>query len=80
MENVFVEVIGWVGAGFLLTAYGLNSYGKIASNSLIYQVLNMIASVFLITNTIYHNALPSTLINIIWIVIGSIAIYKNSKK
>ena len=79
MENLFIEIIGWVGAGFLLSAYALNSYGRIASNSLTYQILNMIGSICLIANTIYHNALPSTLINVIWIVIGTIAIYRNQK-
>ena len=80
MEVILVESIGWVGAALLLLAYGLNSYGKVQSNSIQYQSLNMVASFFFIINTVYHKAIPSTALNLVWILIGVIALVKNKKK
>ena len=80
MEVFLVESIGWVGAALLLLAYGLNSYGKVQSNSIQYQSLNMVASFCLLINTVYHKAIPSTALNLVWILIGVIALVKNKKK
>lgn len=79
MEDILFEGAGWLGAVVLLLAYGLNSNGKMAASSLWYQGMNIFAGVCLVANTFYHQAIPSLVVNIIWIFIGFYAILKHRK-
>ncbi|MEQ8714038.1 MAG: hypothetical protein RIC80_13535 [Cyclobacteriaceae bacterium] len=72
--QLIIDIIGWVGSIEVILAYGLNSYQKIKSDSLLYQTLNLTGGIFLIINTIYYGAYPSTAINVVWVVIATIAI------
>ena len=72
--QLIIDIIGWIGSIEVILAYGLNSYQKIRSNSLLYQMLNLTGGIFLIINTVYYGAYPSTAINIVWVVIATIAI------
>ncbi len=67
---IAVDVAGWLGAGMLLFAYGLISYGFTGSSGMIYQSLNLAGSVLLIINTAWHGAWPSSALNIVWAVIA----------
>jgi phosphoglycerol transferase MdoB-like AlkP superfamily enzyme len=81
--KLLIDVIGWIGSFEVIAAYGLNSYQKIKSNSLLFQILNFTGGIFLIVNTIYYSAYPSAFINIVWVIIASVAIlqmFRNSKK
>lgn len=69
-HHLFVDIVGWIGAGALLFAYGAVSTGKIEAKSHVYQLLNMFGSIFLIVNTAYYQAFPSTFVNLIWIAIA----------
>ena len=68
--NILIEVLGWIGSVAILLAYGLNSFQKIKSDSLPFQVLNLIGGIFLIINSIHHKAYPFTFINSIWVLIA----------
>jgi len=72
--QISIDVIGWLGALLILIAYGLISFKKIEGDSLKYQLLNVFGSIFLIVNTYYYGAIPSTLVNIIWAIIAVFAI------
>ncbi|MEQ8302265.1 MAG: hypothetical protein RIB47_02655 [Cyclobacteriaceae bacterium] len=74
--KLFIDIIGWVGSVEVILAYGLNSYQKLHSNSLLFQALNLTGGAFLIANTIYYGAFPSAFINIIWVLIAIPAIYR----
>lgn len=74
MHEIFIDIIGWIGSIEVILAYGLISYHKITAKSLWYQVLNLTGGAFLIVNTIYYGAYPSTAINIVWLIIAFIAI------
>jgi phosphoglycerol transferase MdoB-like AlkP superfamily enzyme len=81
--KLLIDVIGWIGSFEVIAAYGLNSYQKIKSNSLLFQILNFTGGIFLIVNTIYYSAYPSAFINIVWVIIASVAMlqmFRNSKK
>ena len=80
MMKMFVDIIGWVGSVEVILAYGLNSYQKIKSDSLIFQLLNLTGGLFLIVNTVYYGAFPSTFINVIWVMIAIPAIIKIASK
>ncbi len=74
--KLFIDIIGWVGSIEVIAAYGLNSYQKLRSDSLIFQLLNLTGGAFLIINTIYYHAYPSAFINVVWVIIAFFAVGK----
>lgn len=62
----FIEAIGWIGAVEVIIAYAFNSSGRMKSDSVAFQVLNLTGAIFLIVNTWYNESYPSMVINIIW--------------
>lgn len=74
MEAVLFDSLGWAGAFLLLLAYALVSFKKLAADSLAYQGLNVVASILLAINTLYHRAYPSSFVNIVWTFIAIFAI------
>lgn len=71
-ESLIIDIVGWIGAALILVAYFLVSTKRVEGNAFFYQWLNIFGSIFLIVNTFYYKAFPSTFVNIIWI---GIAIY-----
>jgi hypothetical protein len=74
--TVVIDVLGWIGAAALLAAYWLVSTEKATGNSRTYQGMNLAGAVLVLSNSLYHGALPSVGVNAIWIVIGAYAIAK----
>jgi len=74
MEAFTLDVLGWIGAAFILAAYGLVSFKKLAPDSFAYQGLNIAASILLLINTMYYGAYPSSFVNAVWAVIAVMAI------
>ena len=74
-NHIWFDAIGWTGAALLLVAYAMVSFKKLEVDSTAYQLLNIIGSVFLVANTIFYRAYPSSFVNVIWagIAIFSIA-------
>lgn len=70
-----IDVIGWIGALLVVVAYALISFKKVEGNSLKYQLLNIFGGICLIVNTYYYGAIPSTLVNVIWVIIAVFAIF-----
>ncbi|MCI0450422.1 MAG: hypothetical protein L0Y79_11690 [Chlorobi bacterium] len=73
-EKVWIDIIGWVGSVCVLTAYGLISIHRITAKSKLYQWLNVAGSIFLIVNTFFYSAYPSTFVNIVWLFIAVFAL------
>lgn len=77
-----IEAAGWIGASLILGAYILLSAGKLKGDSPAYQWMNVVGAAGFILNSGYHGAIPSVAINVLWIGIGSFAlwrIYKGAK-
>lgn len=74
MNSIWFDVVGWLGAAFLLVAFAMVSYKKLEPDSTIYQLLNIIGSIFLVANTIFYRAYPSSFVNVIWAVIAILSI------
>lgn len=72
MIQLTVDIIGWIGSIEVITAFALINARKITSRSILYQWLNLTGALFLIINTVYYGAYPSTFINIVWV---GIAVY-----
>lgn len=79
MELV-VEILGWVGSVEILLAYGLNSYQRIKSDSLVFYSLNFTGGIFLIIYSIHKEAFANTFINGAWVLIAVIAMIKLLKR
>lgn len=77
MLPIFVEIIGWLGAFLVLSAYVLLSINKISSNSSMFQILNLLGAIFLIINTYFLEAYPSMFVNVVWVGIAILGMYKN---
>jgi len=78
--KLLIDILGWVGSVEVILAYGLNSYQKMKSDSMLFQVLNLTGAAFLIVNTIYYGAYPSTFINIVWVIIAVVALFRIARK
>ncbi|MCB0490720.1 MAG: hypothetical protein R2820_01120 [Cyclobacteriaceae bacterium] len=78
--KLLIDIIGWIGSVEVILAYGLNSYQKIKSDSLVFQILNVTGAAFLIINTVYYGAFPSAFINVVWVLIAIPAIFKILRK
>ena len=65
-NHIWFDAIGWAGAAFLLVAYAMISAKKLEADSTAYQFLNIIGSLFLVANTIFYRAYPSSFVNVIW--------------
>ena len=76
MELSFIDGLGWVGSLCVIIAYGLNSYQKIRSDSLIFYALNVVGGILLIIYSNYKGAYANTFINVVWVIIAIPAILK----
>lgn len=64
----------------VIAAYGLNSYQKIKSNSLVFLLLNLVGGIFLIIYSVYYTAYANTFINVVWVIIAVPAIIQLIRK
>lgn len=75
LENIS-NTVGLVGVTFLLSAYLLLSTNKISSQSLQYQLLNLTGAVLILFSLCFHFNLASFVIELAWITISLIGIYR----
>lgn len=73
---MITEILGWSGALLLLIAYGLLSSGKLRSQNVRYQAMNIIAGVCLIINAVSNSAWPFVVLNIVWALVGVITVIR----
>jgi hypothetical protein len=74
--EIAVEVVGWIGAALILGAYGLLSAGKLTGQSPLYQWMNVIGAAGFTINGWWHGAVPSAALNVIWMMIGGVALWR----
>jgi hypothetical protein len=75
-----VEILGWAGALLILAAYLLLSIGRVNGRSAMYQAMNVAGAAGFIVNGWYHGALPSAVLNVIWMLIGAVALWRITKR
>jgi hypothetical protein len=71
-----VEAAGWVGALLILLGYLLISAGKLTGQSPAYQWMNIVGAAGFVINGWWHHAIPSTALNVVWMGIGAVALWK----
>ena len=69
-----IEIIGWTGAALILGAYALISAHRLRSDSVTYHLMNILGAAGFVINSGYNGALPSAVMNIVWIGIGVYAL------
>ncbi|GAA5038842.1 hypothetical protein GCM10011506_37190 [Marivirga lumbricoides] len=77
---LIMDYLGWIGAVFYIVSYLLLSFQIVTSQQVIYHFLNIVGAVCLILNALQINDLPNVVVNIVWAVIGLLAIYYVKRK
>ena len=78
--EIAVEVVGWIGATLILSAYLLLSAGRLTGQSLVYQLMNVVGAAGFVINGWWHRAVPSAALNVLWLLIGGIAAWRIVKQ
>jgi len=73
---MWVEIIGWCAAVLILTAYVMLSLGRIEAKSVAYQGMNIAGAAGFIVNSGINGAIPSAVLNVIWLGIGLFALQR----
>ena len=60
----------------ILSAYLLLSMGKVTGQSVLYQGMNVVGAAGFIVNGWWHGAIPSAVLNVIWMGIGGFALLR----
>ena len=75
-----VEIVGWAGALLILLAYLLISAGRLTGQSPLYQCMNIVGAAGFVINGWWHRAIPSTALNVVWMGIGAVALWKIAQR
>ncbi|WP_341631560.1 CBU_0592 family membrane protein [Sphingomonas agri] len=78
--QVAVEVAGWIGAALILFAYLLVTIGRLTGQSLAFQWMNLLGALGFVINGWWHQALPSASLNVIWMLIAAVALWRLWKR
>jgi len=70
------DLIGMVGVSLVLIAFSLLNLNKLTSHHMIYQMMNLIGSVFLLFSLCFHWNLSSVVIEIAWMTISVFGILR----
>ena len=78
--EIAVEVAGWAGASLILLGYLLITAGKLMGQSAVYQWMNVAGAAGFIVNGWWHGAIPSAALNVVWMLIGAVALLRIGAK
>ena len=79
MNELFFDIVGWIGMILVLVAYILLSLNKI-KNGYTYQILNFLAALLMAIGLFPKNAWFSFTLQVVWGLIAIIAIIKLKTK
>jgi hypothetical protein len=74
MKKVFFVLLGWLGAGAVLSAFGLLNFGIIASQSQLYHFLNMFGALGVVSEAVYKKDWPPAFLNIVWFLVALVSL------
>lgn len=80
MNDLLVEIVGWAGALLILAGYALLTSGRVTAQSPLYQWLNVVGAAGFIVNGLANEAYPSAGLNIVWMGIGGVALWKIAQR
>jgi hypothetical protein len=74
--EIAVEVAGWTGALLILLGYLAITTGKLTGDSALYQWINVAGAAGFVVNGWWHGAVPSAALNVVWLLIGTVALIR----
>lgn len=74
------EIIGWIGALLVISAYFLVSTKKLPPTSVTYQSMNLFGALGVGINVFVKGAYPSLVIQVVWGLIAIYGLYKTLKR
>lgn len=74
LTGVVLDGAGWLGGIAVAVAYVLVATRRLSPDARMFQLLNIVGGVLLTITTVYRQALPNTVINLVWIVFGVYAL------
>ena len=75
-KNLISEIVGWYGTVAIVLAYALLSFGMMTADSFMYQLLNFTGAIGIVVISLLKKAYQPATLNIIWAVIGLVALVK----
>mgnify|MGYP000627673429 FL=1 len=75
-----IEIMGWIASVLIVGSYALNITGKLEATNKWYVWANIIGGFLFIINTYFHQAYPSMFVNIVWVIIAFVMIFKTKRK
>jgi hypothetical protein len=77
---ILIEIAGWAGAALILLAYLLVTTEKLTGRSLAFQWMNLVGAAGFVANGLWHGAIPSASLNIVWMAIAAFALVRISAR
>ena len=74
--GMLIEILGWTASALIVGSYALNISGKLPTTSKLYVWANIFGGLFFVINTFYHQAYPSMVVNIVWVIIAIVMLLK----
>ncbi|GAA3302852.1 MULTISPECIES: CBU_0592 family membrane protein [Dactylosporangium] len=71
-----IDIVGWIGAALVLVAYGLVSARRLTGDGFVFQAMNIVGAAALGWNSAVNHAWPSAGLNVIWVGIGAVAMFR----
>jgi hypothetical protein len=78
--EIAVEVAGWAGAALILLAYLMVTMGRLTGQSFAFQWMNLVGAAGFVINGWWHEALPSASLNVVWMLIAAVALWRLWKR
>ncbi|MGI5243679.1 CBU_0592 family membrane protein [Dactylosporangium sp. CA-139066] len=75
-----IAFLGWAGAALVLVAYALVSTKRLAGDSAVFQIMNIVGAFGLAWNSAVSHAWPSVAINVAWVAIGALAMFRLARR
>jgi len=65
-NQFFYNILGWIGLGLLLVGFYIDATNKVAEDSKIYFLLNLLGSVSLAVHSYFIGSTPILILNVVW--------------
>ena len=75
-----MEIAGWAGAALILLAYLIVTTGRLTGRSPAFQWMNLVGAAGFVVNGLWHGAIPSATLNIVWLAIAAVALVQIGRR
>lgn len=76
MNDLLIQVTGWIGTFLIVIAYFLVTYNKVSSTGKIYALMNLFGAIGIGINVYFHQAWPAVIMELIWALIAISSLIK----